>query len=201
MPRINKRLDTDVCQFEFELDEREYAAIGRAMVQWAYLEQSVYKMSVAIAEFVGVELSAEARSVSFSRRVRVLRDLVSAHATDAEKARMLRLLDRVANVEQDRHQVAHGTWEWEPENPEVLRVSCLRPGKTFEKQYDFERIVEVGDRIGQLSFEIEYPGGWEQAFTDTISGGDAEADHVSFFSASRDFVRAITKSKSATGTG
>lgn len=195
MPRINKHLATGVTQHEFEIDEREYAAIGRVMVQWAYLEQGVYEMSARIADYVGVELHQYARSTSFSRRARVLRDLVTAHAKEDEKKRMIDLLDRIAGVEQDRHQVAHGTWEWEPHNPEILRASCLRPGKAFEKQYDFKRIVEVGDRIGQLSFALKYPNGWEEAFTDALTGGDPQAEEVGFFSASREFIRAITGGK------
>ena len=193
MPLISKSLQTGVSQYEFEVDEREYAAIGRVMVQWAYLEQQVYEMSAGIAEVVGVDLPIDARSVSFSRRLRVLRDLVTAHAPQGEKERMIDLIDRVANVEQDRHQVAHGTWEWEPHNPEILRASCLRPGKTFEKQYDFERIVEVGNRIGQLTFAFKYPGGWEEAFVDTLTGGNPDTEDVSFFYASRILVRAVTK--------
>lgn len=195
MPMITDNIETGVSQHEFEVDEREYAAIGRVMVQWAYLEQQVYEMSAGIAEVVGVDLPVEARSVSFSRRLRVFRDLVTAHAPDGERERAIGLIDRVANVEQDRHQVAHGTWEWEPHNPEVLRASCLRPGKTFEKQYDFERIVEVGDRIGQLTFAFRYPGGWDEAFIDTITDGNPDAENASFFYASRSFVRAVTKRK------
>lgn len=192
MPLISKDFETGVCQHEFEVDEREYAAIGRVMVQWAYLEQCVHEMSAGIAEVVGVDLPIDARSVSFSRRLRVLRDLVTAHAPGGEKERMIGLLDRVANVEQDRHQVAHGTWEWEPQNPEVLRASCLRPTKTFEKQYDFERIVEVGNRIGQLTFAFRYPGGWKAAMVDRFTNGDPDAEEARYFYASRDFVRAMT---------
>lgn len=193
MPRIHKRFDTGACQIEFELDEGEYAAIGRVMVQWAFLEHGIYEMSAGIAEIVGVELPEDARSTSFSRRLRVLRDLVTAHANDAEKARMIGLIDRVANVEQDRHQVAHGTWEWEPEKPDILRASCLRPGKTFEKLYDAKRIHAVADRIAQLSFDFQYPGGWDEAFIDVLTGGDPEAQDVSYFAPSRDLVRRVLK--------
>lgn len=193
MPRLQQDLKTGQCQVEFELEGAEYAAIGRVMVQWAYLEQGVYELSAAIAGYVGVDLPNDARSVSFSRRLRVLRDLVTAHATDEEKARMIKLIDRIAGVEQDRHQVAHGTWEWEPHNPDVLRASCLRPSKTFEKLYDLDKINEVADRIGRISFDLQYPGGWEEAFVDTITNGNPEAEEASYFHASRSFVKSVLK--------
>lgn len=191
MPRIQKRFDTGACQIEFELDAAEYAAIGRVMAQWAYLEHGVYEFSAALAEFVGVDLPDDARSVSFSRRLRVLRDLIAAHAPDGERQRMTRLLDRIANVEQDRHQVAHGTWEWDTAEPDLLRASCLRPGKTFEKLYDVDRINQVADRIGEISFELYYPFGWEDAFGDALSGGAEAGEPFKYFSPSRSLARAL----------
>ncbi|GEM_PF-2917359 len=199
MPRLQKNLATGVCQIEFELDAEEYAAIGRVMAQWAYLEHGLYEMSSGIAEIVGITLPEDARSVSFSRRLRVLRDLVMTHAPDHERKRMIRLLDRIANVEQDRHQVAHGTWDWEPSKPELLRASCLRPSKTFEKLYDAKRINRVADQIGQISFELQYPGGWDEAFVDAISGGDETAESVAYASVSRAFVRLMSQTPKAKG--
>lgn len=188
MPRVMKDLKTGECQTDFEMDQNEFSAIGRVAVHWAYLEHGVYAVSQAISKMVGVELGADALSTSFSRRLRSLRDLVEAHAQPEEKKRMIRLIDQIANAEQDRHKVIHGMWEPDPKDPDRLNASSFRPRFEFEKGYDAARLHELASRIGRISFALEYPGGFEQAMKERFENqtGGTPAGYMS-----RDFLKML----------
>lgn len=189
MPLIQKDLRSNRGQIEFELDQDEYAAIGRVMVQWAYLEQGFYEMSVAISEAAGVALPAGANSVSFSERRKALLGLVRSHFETEAQQRFERLLGRVANVEAHRNKVAHGTWEWGRDNPEELTASLQRPKKKFEQNYDAGKIHGIADEIARISFDFQYPGGWEEAFHDMLTSGNPTSETVAFCSTMRHHVR------------
>lgn len=193
MPRVMKDLKTGECQTDFELDETEFCAIGRIAVHWAYLEHGVYAVSQSIAKMVGVELGVDALSTSFSRRLRSLRDLVEAYAVPEERKRMIRLIDQIANVQQDRHKVIHGMWEVDPKDPERLNASSFRPKFEFEKGYDAAKLHELASRIGRISFALEYPGGYDQAVRERFEG---QPDGAAVGYMSRDFLRML-KAKSA----
>lgn len=189
MPQILQDLHTGLGQIEFELDQDEYAAIGRVMVQWAYLEQGIYEMSVGVADAFGIETPKDARHKSFSKRARTLRDLVGSYLDDRLRERFEGLLDTAALLADQRNQVAHGTWEWDLKDPDLLTARCLRPSSDFEKNYRCDQIHELADKIGRLSFDFQYEGGWEEAFIDTITNGNPETKNISYCSVQRHHAR------------
>lgn len=169
MPLISKNLQTGRCSTEFDLDEREFYAIGRLCVQWAYLEHGIYWMTKEIARICDCPVPEDARSTSFKRRLRALRLMVEEFATPPEKKRMMRIIGQIANVEQDRHKIVHGMWAEDPRDPDRLLASSFRPTVEFEKRYNVDRIHELGTRIGALSFQIEYPGGYKEALEEAFT--------------------------------
>lgn len=166
MPQISKDLKTGVCRTEFEMEEREYYAIGRVTVQWAYLEHGIFAMTLAITREAKAELPKDALSTSFNRRLGAFRKAVEQFETEPERARLLRLISQTANAQADRHKITHGLWEWDRANPERLNASSFRPSFEFEKPYDFEKVNALADRIGVISCAFEYPKGWESLFED-----------------------------------
>lgn len=104
---------------------------------------------------------------------------------------MIRLIDQIANAEQDRHKVIHGMWEWDPESPLRLNAKSFRPRFEFEKAYDAERLHELANRIGRISFALEYPGGWDQAMKERFEEKNGEGNEVVFGSISRSMAQAM----------
>lgn len=191
MPRLLKDLTTGVCQIEFELDESECAAIGRVTAHWAYLEHVVFSVTKGIAEVVGVNIPNDALNMSFSRRLGAMRVLVEQHAEPPERKRMERLIGMIANAEQDRHKMTHALWDWDPQNPERIHASSFRPRFEFEKSFDAASLHKLADRIGQVSFELKYPTGWDDAFRETLAENADPDGNVAFFSMSRDLARML----------
>lgn len=189
---ILKNLKTGVSRIEFELDKEESAAIGRVTAHWAYLEHAVYSASKGISTAVGIDLPQDALSTSFKRRLTALRLLVEEFAPDQERKRMLSLVGKIANAEQDRHRVTHGLWEWDKANPERIAASSFRPGFEFEKLFDTRKLHDLADRIGEASFSLEHPDGWEAGLKETLRSDD---DSVAFFHVSRQLARAWTSRK------
>lgn len=195
MPRIQKDLRTGIGQIEFELDEAEYAAMGRVTAHWAYLEHGVYAVTAAIADAVGGDLPGDALSLSFKRRMKALRLLVEECAPPGERERMIRLIDRIANAQQDRHKVTHAMWEWDNADPEKISASSFRPGFEFEKLFDAARLHLLADEIAQISFALEYPEGWDAAFVAMIAETEDADGNVAFFGMSRQLRRELSSRK------
>jgi hypothetical protein len=75
----------------------------------------------------------------------------------ATKDKVANLISRIARAEGYRHKIAHGLWSYNPKRLEQL-FSMDRRGR-FEP-FDVEKLLAFADSIGELSFELIYPGGW-----------------------------------------
>jgi hypothetical protein len=196
MPLLQKNLKTGIGQIEFELDEAEYAAIGRVTAQWAYLEHVVYTVSSELIGLLGVPSPKELKSPSFTKRLGVLTQLSRLIEEEAIKKRLERLVSRIANAEQDRHKLTHGLWDWDPANPEMLNASSFRPGYEFDKRYDAASLQLLADRIAQISFCLEYPEGWDGAFAQMLAASTDANGQTAFASVSRRLVRQVLSARS-----
>jgi hypothetical protein len=55
--------------FDFEIGEKEYNGIGWAMVQWAFLEEVLYKRTALLARRARLKIPNEAHGVNFKHRL------------------------------------------------------------------------------------------------------------------------------------
>jgi hypothetical protein len=131
MTLISKDISTGAGSVEFELDEKECAAIGRVTVHWAYLEHAVLLATFNLAAVQATPVPRDSKSAAFSRRLRALGILAKQSPDESERRRLERLIGRIANAEQDRHKMTHGIWDWDRANPERLQASSFRPGYEF----------------------------------------------------------------------
>jgi hypothetical protein len=184
MPRIVKNLETGQVHMDFELDPKELAAIGRVTVQWGYLENGIYAVSFALCRDAGVPLPEGAESLSLKTRLRTFREIVEAHVAEPEKKQLLRLHSKIARLQNERHKLSHGLWEWDRDDPSRVRASSFRPRVEFDQGFDVEKLYKLGPEIGEISFELEYPEGYETAFAEAMRNGGGFM--------SRDGIRAIT---------
>ena len=143
-----------------ELAPVELRAIGLVSVQWAQLEHSVFFQTLSIAQGIGEEPLADASSFSFSRRLQEFRRLASSKALPAqESARLIKLCDRIANLEDQRHKILHSLWTWDTDRPNELTGQGLRPRAKFEISVNVERIEKLASNIGKLLFDLDFPDG------------------------------------------
>jgi hypothetical protein len=158
---------------DVELEHNELAALGRLTAQWSHLEHLIYINSQALAELNGIDPPSEVTSKSFSNRLAAFRQLILSGFEGAQKTKYEKLLSKIANIEQDRHKLIHGTWDWLPTDPSRIIAKCDRPNVEFEKPFDFETIYELGTRIGEISFELAFPSGYDTSLEERTKSGFA----------------------------
>jgi len=146
-------------QIDCDLVPDELRAIGLITVQWAHLEHCLFVRSAEIASTCAQELPDDVRSLSFTRRLQAFRRLASLLG-DEEARKWERVADRIANAEGRRHKVTHGLWVWDnSKDGDLVAVSSLRPPHTFEVHIDLKHLERLANDIGELLFDLSYPGG------------------------------------------
>lgn len=156
----------------FELTPNELSGIGEITVQWSYLEHVIYDYSVGISEVVEIEPPADVTSHSFTKRLRAWRLLIEQYAPPLEKDRLLRIVSKIANLEQDRHRVTHGIWGFDESAPEKLIASSRRPPFDFTKKFEEKALFEVARKIGEVTFQLLYPNGEKDFYAEQMGGGE-----------------------------
>jgi hypothetical protein len=145
--------------FHFDLSQEEFGVIGLVVVQWAFLEHALFVRTSQLAERARIAVPQDALSFSFTRRLRAFRSLVDRTIRrKATKIKTLQLISRIARAEGYRHRIAHGLWSYNPKRLEQLwAIDRRRP---HVEPFNVKKLVDFGDAIGELSFELIYPGGW-----------------------------------------
>jgi hypothetical protein len=161
--RFSLSLVDDHHKLEPDLESEELEAIGYVTVQWAHLEHEILVSTLALAN--GAERPKNATSLSFEKRLEAWRVTIKRFVTDEkEKARLLTLVSKAANLSASRHRLAHGLWTWDCTDPETLRAFSFRPYVGFEADFNADGIRRLGERIGELNFELSCPGGKADAY-------------------------------------
>jgi hypothetical protein len=74
-----------------------------------------------------------------------------------KRTQLLSLATKITNIQNDRHMVTHGLWEWYPSNPVKLRLYSFRPQFYFDTNFDLGRLVKLCDRLGEINHELTHP--------------------------------------------
>jgi hypothetical protein len=147
-------------RFEFDMGEREMAAIGYATVHWAFMEEVLYTRTALLARRAKVQIPAAANDLSFSRRIRAFRLLVRATIKDqAVKERWNNLIARIAKENGIRQKIVHGLWSYDARKPHRLFSRPRRSLGTWATSFSAETLYEFGARVGSISYELLYPKG------------------------------------------
>jgi hypothetical protein len=153
---VSKNLKTDDVGYEFELGPWELAGIGHVIVHWAFLEAALLYRTKAFAKRARVSVPRDAHNFSFTRRLRVLRELMLMATRDTKaKKRWENLISRIANAEGRRHEITHGLWSYDPTQIERLWAHDRRGVRA--DNFDFRSLHEFGSLVGQLSYELMNP--------------------------------------------
>lgn len=185
-----------------DLEEKEIYAIGYIVTQWSMLEHEVLVETAKLLPDAGdEEVAKEATSFAFSRRLKAWKMAIDKYAKDdAEKKRLISLHGTVAQIEDDRHKVAHGLWDWDETDPTKIKAHSFRPRADFEKKYDFDALIALGTRVGQTTFKMRYPGGRKQS-DEALAKRLSERGYMSraFIKMLKEAPAAVEKEESAEG--
>jgi hypothetical protein len=152
-------------RLEPDLEQEELEAIGYVTAQWAHLEHEILASTIVLSYQNGAALPNDATSLSFEKRLGAWRVTIERFVTDKkEKTRLLRLVSKAANLSAFRHKLAHGLWTWDYSDPKTLTAFSFRSNVHFAADFNAEGIRRLGDRIGELSFELACPGGKQDAY-------------------------------------
>ena len=150
-----------------ELQDQELFAIGYLMVQWAEMEHLLLLRSFELVEKLGIELPVDVTALSFKKRMGVFRALIKrSYCRKRDQRRRKNMLDlatKISSQERNRNRITHGLWRWDTKSPDRLRASSFRPTYQFEEPFDFEKLMRVGERVGEVCFELRFPRGEVQA--------------------------------------
>ena len=95
-------------RIESDLEEKELAAIGYVVTQWAYLEHAILAHTIELCSATDAPPPKDATSLSFERRQGVWRDTIQKFAPVAKKKQFLALHSKAANLQQKRQKLLMG---------------------------------------------------------------------------------------------
>jgi hypothetical protein len=142
-----------------EMSDGEIFAVEMLTVQWAFLEHVLLLETSRLSNRAKLKaLPPDAASLSFSRRLAAWRILVrDTVKTKKRRAQLLRMASRIATLEDKRHKITHGLWEWFPHNPDRLRAYSYRPVVSFdEPNLNFQKIMDTAERVSEISYELSH---------------------------------------------
>jgi hypothetical protein len=158
---IAQRLDGGKSQVAMkEFADVELWAIGAITVQWALLEHALLLDTARLVNTAKLkEMPEYATSLSFKKRLSAWRSVVQETVkSDKQKDRLLKLGQRIANLESDRHKITHGMWQWSYPNASKLQAWSFRPPVAFrDNNFSLDRLIKLMERIGEVNFELSYP--------------------------------------------
>jgi hypothetical protein len=152
-------------RIEPELEQKELAAIGYVTAQWAFLEHAIFASTCDIADENNVSVPADAENTVFAKRLTAWRQLIEKLVLDANRrTALLKIVSKAANLAVKRHQLAHALWSWDTEDPTAMRAYSFRPKKEFDVDFDFDGLIQLGHKIGEINFVLRFPGGKKDAW-------------------------------------
>lgn len=113
-------------QVNFDISEQEFGVIGYVVVQWSFLEATLYTTTHEMYEVAGKPVPEDAAADDFKTRVRAFYNAVQEFVIDrALKDKRIALYNRIVQTAKKtlgRHTIAHGIWTYDPKSPGELWV-------------------------------------------------------------------------------
>lgn len=171
MGRVNKNLENGKVYLDTDLDPAELAVIGRVTVLWGRLEHLMMLETIRWAASENEAALRNAISDVFSARLRAFFEAVRDIDDEQERKRLTKLHSKIDSLRIRRHQLTHGYWDWDNSAPNSLIVVGTRPKREFESTWDTGSLYRFGSEIGEVLFELEFPGGWRGFLEERASSG------------------------------
>ena len=172
-------------RIEPDLEQNELAAIGYVTAQWAFLEHAILASTVEIAQTNGVRIPVGASSKAFSKRLQAWQSMIKKFITNpSHQSVLLRTAGKAANLAGKRHKLAHALWSWDRPDPTALRAFSFRPNLEFDVDFDYDGLILLGDKIGEVNFDLVFPGGAEDAWKSVFESHADKDGYVNYVSGS-----------------
>ena len=180
MSRIIISLVNDRHRYESELAEPEIYAIGYVTVAWAMLEHLLLASTIELTDKANIPLPDDALALSFKKRCRAWRAVIKATVeNEKERTKLIRLANRIGNAERTRNRITHGVWDWDPAKPDKLKGQSYRVPYEYEEPFDLNKLIKLGERVGEINFQLALPRGKDQAWEEMAQAAAQRGGFVS----------------------
>lgn len=174
-----------------ELDERECASIGFALIQWSMLEAQIKLATESLCAFKQIDVPKDADQDSFRRRLAAFRAVLATFKGATVHELWWPLLDKIARENGVRQGITHGLWAYDLSDPHAIGVQMTR-GKDAGIAHSLttDELIEFAERVGEILFVLMYPGGSDQWMEERAEALEESGGYIS-----REFLKMITQPK------
>ena len=139
------------------MGEKEYAALGFAGVQWAFLEEMLYIATFRLYKRAGRKLPVAAESLDFSRRIGALNELLRDMGPPDAQKYFMKLSAKIGNANGTRQRLTHGVWSYDAKNPMRLYSRSRKgvPVRSHVEPFDLAKLWKFGILVGELSLDLD----------------------------------------------
>jgi len=135
------------------LSDDQLIALGQIAAQWAYLESEIAQHTDLTARIHGLPVPKEIDYVSFDHRITAWRTTVeSIKVAERERATILRVINKISDMQHERHRTIHARWRLEKGGRLVAFND--RGRNVFEWNLSTEKLWKVVRKVSQLNAEL-----------------------------------------------
>lgn len=153
-----------------ELSEREIYLIGSIVSQWGFLESDIFDQT--LLSFAESEaLPAAMNNAQFSAVLQLWLERVVEQQDDARKGILKAQYGEIVSLSNFRQAVVHSRWEWRPGSPEEITAVRVHRNSVKRVKFTADDLTDFSNRLGQVRFSIQYPGGMEDRAAEVATTG------------------------------
>jgi hypothetical protein len=143
--------------YMIHMGEKEFAAIGFAGVQWAFLEEMLYIATSRLYSRAKGKLPLAAKSLDFSRRIGAFNEIVGRMGPPDAQKYFMKLSAKIGNANGTRQKLTHGIWSYDAKNPMRLYSRSRQgvPVAPHVEPFDLAKLWKFGILVGELSLDLD----------------------------------------------
>jgi hypothetical protein len=149
MPHSVKR---EPLPLELVLSDEQLIALGTITAQWAYLESEIAQLTELTARTHKRPIPERMDDFSFKAKMSAWRHVVrEIEISDVERAVILNLANRIADIQKERHEAIHARWGLEHDGQ---LVAFGDRGRIFARLMSTPTLWAIARKISELNVEL-----------------------------------------------
>lgn len=154
-----------------DLSEAEFFWVGQMTCSWAMLENLMMDITKTAATFYDQSLPNDFEKMPFKTRFKLFQEMIVHIKPEELRKPLENVIGRIAGVQEERHDFTHGTWAWNYEAPQKVKVDHARKKGHQNKKYDADGIRAIAMRIAEINFVLSFPLGKDQFYAQQAERG------------------------------
>ncbi len=171
---------TDDLKFRLnlELSDREFLAIGMVIAHWGRLEHEIFHQVLRhFHENDRVLPAALNSNVQFTSVLDLWEETVVAESQTDKRNVLEKQLKLIRQAQEYRNALVHGMWEWNIDEPQKITATRIKKKEVLSTQFTAQDLEEFASALGEINFQVRYPGGIEQYVDELDRGGSSVSRH------------------------